>query len=678
MSTHQSVKILIMCLFVSLFLFPEKIIAQQKNGKIYTTYGVHMQASPIRGVPSIVQTMDYNGEGPAPYSVEAVELLDNWEKYGVKGEYATTPVCLQQLLDDFPETVEKIKEMKLPVSLYQGIGHVLPPPVGWIRDIPGVREMSLEDLIRAEWDWQTKTLIPNWHFDEDGNVVRGNSHVGEPMTWEDLPKYRIPQKRYWIYGGILAIQNILGVTPLDFFEGRFENLPRDEVVSCIPITAVKRALGMGSFPVSYYDDNPVQCDAPWNVQQRFELLPRNVSVYGGRVGYGDLENLQKRSDFQVVWPDPEENQWKKENDALEFYKRTYGVSSFREVYEMECPVDKIMAMIPKEKKEWYHNRKIEKPEPARGEFYWDSQGRLRPGSWKERMVGNEEFQMLPEYVQPVFGSDKNYRSLPEYIEPERTEISKKDVLSASAYLLDRWPGGHHGGIIGAPPDYVPAGSRPYSLAQCFQAFALFLHDYKENGRFPDKVNVKDILGPVNYPMLELNDEPMFDLEQHRGGWWPRSINRENIPSREFIEKQGIFTSDFAARVTINEQNFMSAVQKAIEFMNNEGYVPGMIPANAQQQARRGQRSEGASRPVTLNPAELLYGMAEAIRVIEVRGKLEPVILTALKIIQDQKTEYLVPHSPDWDPHYWFREPGFVWREKVPIWRINAAWTYVPE
>jgi hypothetical protein len=72
---------------------------------IYVSFFTHQQRSPIQGIRSQSAGEGYTGESPAPYSLMAKKTIDLWEKYGIIGEYATTAVCLQQLVEDFPETV---------------------------------------------------------------------------------------------------------------------------------------------------------------------------------------------------------------------------------------------------------------------------------------------------------------------------------------------------------------------------------------------------------------------------------------------------------------------------------------------------------------------------------------------------------------------------------------------
>ena len=119
----------------------------------------------------------YSGEGVLPRNQYLDKILDVCEKYGIKFEFAVTPLFAQQLREDRPDIIERIVRMKLPISRYPAIaGHVLPAPVGEMRDMPGMllsqlrnREISWDEYIVNEWLAETRTLVPSWRF--EGNRV---------------------------------------------------------------------------------------------------------------------------------------------------------------------------------------------------------------------------------------------------------------------------------------------------------------------------------------------------------------------------------------------------------------------------------------------------------------------------------------------------------------------------
>ncbi len=65
---------------------------------------------------------------------------------------------MQQLVEDYPELIDKIKRMCVAVTRYGGVGHQEPAPVGRMKDLSG---MSLEESIVAQWQAETRTLVPN-------------------------------------------------------------------------------------------------------------------------------------------------------------------------------------------------------------------------------------------------------------------------------------------------------------------------------------------------------------------------------------------------------------------------------------------------------------------------------------------------------------------------------------
>ena len=109
----RSIKLFIVFISLfSLFICFRTVDAEEKK-PIYVQFFTHQQYTPIRTDLS----------RPSPYSIYAKELIDVWEKYGIKGEYSTLGINMQTLLEDFPETVEKIKQMRIRVKpMYSGTG----------------------------------------------------------------------------------------------------------------------------------------------------------------------------------------------------------------------------------------------------------------------------------------------------------------------------------------------------------------------------------------------------------------------------------------------------------------------------------------------------------------------------------------------------------------------------
>jgi len=601
--------------------------------------------------------------------VNARDLIDLWEKYNIKGEYCTTPVCLQQLLEDFPETIEKIKRLKISVTRYGGVGHVLYGPVGRLRNIPGIREMNREERIRAEWLYETHTLVPDWHF-EDGKVVLSNPGVGKPITLDEMEEYNIPKKEMWLYGGTLAIQKILGVTPMGFFEARFKCIGKDEQASTFPITPVKRALGM-EYPISYNPgcplSPPITRGGIEGLKWMAENMPRNEPLYFWTVGGEEVIRflLDNPDEFKIVWPDPEAWQWRPENSPLEFYRRTYGVQSVKEVLEMECPVKKILEMIPSEERR--------------------AGGKLRERgtaeSWKSRLMGLEEMmEELPEFMQPIF---TDIKKLPSYLLQKERVVTKRQVLDAADYLMVHGPRSwltHHGEVQGGPPDYVKAEDENFSLAEAFQAFARSLDYYVKNRTLPEKVVLKEILGPIDYPMYELKDELKMDPWKNREEWWPFELDREYFPDPQIVASQGIGSIS----VLVNDSFVLGAVCQAAQQMDKNGHIPGVIPILIPRTERRDialprQVGEPAIRHANANPAEILYAMAQELRLINIHGMPGPVVMRGILIIQYQRSHLIAPSTTVVPSHYRFRlmDGAFIWREMVTKWLINAAWTYKP-
>ena len=109
-------------------------------------FAVHHQDSYIRGA-SVRFPMRYSGHGPTPASRVALRAIEQWERQGIRGRFETMGIAMQQLAEDYPELIEKMKRMRIPVTRYGGVGHQEPAPVGRMKDLSG---MTLEESIVAQ------------------------------------------------------------------------------------------------------------------------------------------------------------------------------------------------------------------------------------------------------------------------------------------------------------------------------------------------------------------------------------------------------------------------------------------------------------------------------------------------------------------------------------------------
>lgn len=640
-----------------------------KKEPIFISFMTHQENAYIRGIPR--QEGRNWTAGPRGYATRAKELIEGWEKHGIKGEYSTMGVALQQLADEYPDVIETIKRLKIPVTRYGGVGHAEPCAVGRLGDLGG---MTMDEALRAIWEFETRTLAPNWRL-ENGRVVIGNPRAGQPITLEELPLYNLPQKETWLYGGTLALEMLLGVIPMDFFQARYQNLGRDEEASAWPLNAVKRALGMGSYPVSMNPGRPHRIGRlpPQLVAANW---PRHVPYYMlGGVALGNIQALLSNpGDYRIVWPDPEANQWKPENSALEFFKRTYGVSSFKQVLQMECPLNTIKGLMTPEEKERFQ-RMLDR-------FTRKKKAVAEAGAagWETRLLKEEELREWPEHLMALF---EERRDLPAHLRPRQTTLSRENLFAAAQDLLIHWPVSNHDGDFGGPPDYVRAGSTTLSLAETFEALAFALESFVVSERIPEKIVIDEILGPIDYPVYRLKVEPKLDPEKMIGiaGWQPYELDSAHFPDPELVRRQGLNPPSFAPlSVSANEVSVMQAAVAAARRIRENGHVPGSIeiflPARA---AQPGERA-----PETLmyaNSAELLYGMAQVYYLLVRDGMPGPVRMASVKIIEDQICRYVVHSGPasymggrfqaEW------MNTGFIWRAWVPVWRLNAAWSHKP-
>jgi len=273
---------------------------------------------------------------------------DLFEKYNIKPVFGFTPTIAEMLEEMYPETVEKIKMLKFP--LYWHEMHMTDPE--W----------------RAKDEWIHAT------------------HYLEP-----IPEERIARLDTTRIGNILGFEKIFGVLPLayeregGFLENHFCTLTGNTISDATHINAllgffhvpfkhetweeegevyyVTPIMGTLEFPNMQSQLGPVyEGLKPGELAPAFpdlkewlfrmaQILPSNkryrimldmhnaLARDGIKEQYEELIRfiVDRPQFFKVVWPDPEENQWKPEYSALTFFKEAYEVNSLEEVAKMRRP-----------------------------------------------------------------------------------------------------------------------------------------------------------------------------------------------------------------------------------------------------------------------------------------------------------------------------------------------------
>jgi hypothetical protein len=505
----------------------------------------HHQDAYIRGVPMSFRWGRYSGCGPVPASILAKRFVDTWQEH--RGLFETMGVAMQQLAEDYPETVAQIQRLRIPVSRYGGVGHAEPAPVGRMRDLSG---MTLEESIRAQWEFETRTLIPNWHF-ENERLVLGNPRAHEPIALEELAEYNLPPDERWLYGGTLAIQVILGVIPLDFRQRTLGGEKLEPTV--FPTTAVKRALGMSN------------------------------------------------------WPDPTGSQWDPANHPLEFYKRTYGVDSFRAVREMPCPIEYVLSLMTEEEKERQH-----------ASLYTLGRHKERAESvdwraWEVRLLTQEALAPLPEHLAPQWLSPE--RTVPDFLRPRERRLRREDVSEIARALVG-----------GTETLSLRMGAGQWSLCDAFQALAFSLERYAIQRDLPAKVTLQDILGPIDYALSE-NGVP--DLPHHLRVLFQAGSGLDNY--QRLLGAEGAASRGVPRPCPeVNPVNVLHAAWLAARQVRKWGHVPATIPIYLPL----GGRTRGQIRDVrtACNAAEFLVAMARQWLTIVDEGMAMPVRLDPISIV----------------------------------------------
>ncbi|MBM3891585.1 MAG: hypothetical protein FJ388_20930, partial [Verrucomicrobia bacterium] len=494
---------------------------------IYFTFGFHWD-SPVRRERS----------GPVRGSVAVREMTELLERHGIRAHYGFVGAVAQQLAEDFPDTVEKMRKLKIAVGYHGGAGH---NPRGPHRQQPDIRRLAPDDAIRALWAFETRALYPDDH----------------PRAGEPIPN---------VPGGWLAIQTALGVTPLQtdaagrgaLFEALGAGYPMstDESSDALPLPGLHEIHFLGDsgrfvVPPTYYGQRvgefaPVTVDILEWFRILAENLPRDRAYSTRSMSHANMDAslvdrligfMKRRGEFSITAPDPDGWQWKPENSPLAFYQKRYGVKSLADVMALPPPLEELRPRFQRE---------------------------VTDLGWRGRS---------PKAIQNPKSKIQNPKPA-----ARPASLSCAEVLLAADSILRQWPPFSHDGDFGGPPAFVQLDDqRSVSLADAFQAFVRAIAAWRETGQLPESVALKPLRGPIDFPTFELRAEQTLDHRKRLQGYEPRRIPRDAMPDSKVVASQGLPASgDFhvwiQTHTKADAEDVIAAVKRVTETMTD--HVPG--------------------------------------------------------------------------------------------------------
>jgi hypothetical protein len=606
-------------------LYAEKLRAAEKKNPVYISFFIHCESSPIRGVPISVQNEPWDGTGLPPRTRYLDRILDICEQYNIKFEFCVTPVFAQQLREDRPDIIERIKRMRLPISRYPSLaGHVLPPPIGELRDMPGMRltqlrnrEIQWEDYLRNEWTSETRTLVPRWHF-EGNRLVMSNPLSGTAIRLKQLADYRIPEKSERLFGGTLALEEIFDVIPMPTFPALFKG-----DVSRLRTTTVHAALGMGSYeysrqPISAFNapfratdskmvdwfkehfpiDQPLHSDVSFGYTHSYNGAPVRTDFHEGIIKY----IVEHPDDFQIVWPDPEGIQYLPENRPKEFFKRTYGIETLEEVMQMPVPIKKLITSSA--------------TPPVRAVEHHESVPRT---GWQKDLL----------LTMSELGVSSSGQSLPDFLRPSVQTLLMEDAFVTARYIVENMDLPANTDDQGSLPSSILLNGKTIALGDAFIGLASMLTYFSLHDVLPPSVEISEMIGPVDYPWAPVASASELD----------RQVDRiDGVPDNPHF----------------NEVNLLQTIWEVHEQITREQKIPGRILTRLSRNIR-GNYTGVRSR---INAAELLYAMAKMMTTLEQQGIPRAVPFRRVTMVPKSVAASAAGSSPAWLLHTSWMQPEF--------------------
>ena len=157
--------------------------------------------------------------------------------------------------------------------------------------------------------------------------------------------------------------------------------------------------------------------------------------------------------------------------------------------------------------------------------------------------------------------------------PDEQTLSGSEVVAAAESVLEGWAG------PGYPPAHVEVGERVLSLADCFQALVHALAAYRLQGSLPQKVVIRELVGPTDTPMT-------------------LGIGRAEFGTRQLLDGESI--ADLACAV---ETKMSDRIPGVVDLTGGERPVPSLLAFGLPPSQMEG----------LLNPAEFLYAAAQVVQ-----------------------------------------------------------------
>ncbi len=612
-------------------------------------------------------------------------MMETYEKHGIKAQLGFVGSVLQLIDFDDPKVTAAIKRLKMPVGYHPGSGHREPCQVGRAVYVPTKGRDDLEARaknLEILWNFETKTLIPKWRPAGDGKISDDNPQYGELMPAGELTKYNLPDSETWRYGGWMAIEKVLNISPMDTDAGGagllYEMLgvrsfdynwgPLDYSKAIMLPRMAEAEIFAGRPPLKLYgkrfgEDVPRRPSPQEWLEALASSLPddrpyvqrvfTHAAALAGpnRKYWEDLIVFLKEhpEDFQIIWPDWDAAQWEPANSAESFYRKTYSMS-MAELRDAPAPIDKLMA-----------DRR-----PMRG-------------------------------IDPAPGPGASARGTLPKPQPRRTQTITMDAAELeelTGAVLGHFPQPDHDADYGGLPCYLElSGGRMVSVADAYQALARAIVHWGHEHKLPASVELPPVRGPIDYPAVDVGVEPQYDPAKTRTGYTPRETPQEKFPDPEPVWKQGLPMQSagnhlcWPARALVEGDDVLHAAWLALKTIDGQGHIPASSPVYVIAQHSPGTgRSNSQFTKVWANAAELLPAMAQVyLSIVRHRPPMAEHIPAAYmigtKITPDIRQMLAVPYSPmskngGFHVHS-LKHEGFVWREALTPEQLDAAWNYLP-
>jgi len=518
-----------------------------------------------------------------PESARAgARIAELYAKYGIKGDFYPIGLSLQMMLKLAPEVPKTLKRLEMPIS-YHGVTHY--------------RFQVMQERI-GDKDWDEAVEEAIYCETHRLNPFKAVIEDSEP-------------------GGVGLLTEVFGYPPI-------LQIPRILITgrSGSGLYALKK---LGAKMLIAESGNMLAWPLYWN-----------LGMLQGREGEGDygitVTLSVNRTEFMA--PEPQSGDITLFEDPIDIIQNLIDHASRDQVTMITAGGHPFNFTIDNRKTYWGGKMYRGVRTPADLPDHYIPSDNLLTQEQTDAILAEYErmVKFVAEHPELTVVTVNDILDMVEPL-PKSRSVSRNVVAAITEEIIKLW--------IIYPPEFISIGKDHFSLADVFQALAFSLDYYSTNGSLPDKVTIREILGPTDTP-ITVGAIPLSP----RGFPYPQTL----LTGEEVLRMVGAIAPEITDRIPSVINVYEKKVWDHQQFLaQSQAAHAGDAQAKAALAEGTGNTNEIKS---ILNPGEFLYIMAQVyLNIYRKNNPGKALVIPGTMVPGGAAVEQTVPKQ-EW--HWWMQ------------------------